>query len=145
LAPILVVFGTHFGTIFLYISRLPENLYFATNIVQNAHLYLPSPLILGPNFNQNLMFFRVSFLDTLFSTFFQHDAQNHDCWTPLGIQLGPKWRPELAKWPPKSSNFIFTVVPLCAPGIDLVPWSLSECHWASFGLILIGSWMLFQF
>ena len=44
------------------------------------------------------MFFRVSFSDTLFSSFFQHDTQKHDFWTPLGIQLGPKWHPKSAKW-----------------------------------------------
>jgi hypothetical protein len=75
LARILIAFGTHFGTNFLYISRLPENLYFSTSIKRNARFNLPNPLILGPNFNQNLMCFRVSFLDTLFSSFFQHDAQ----------------------------------------------------------------------
>jgi hypothetical protein len=95
-APILVVFGTHFGTNFLFISRFPENLYFATSIKRNTRFYLPNPSILGPNFNQNLMFFRVSFLDTLFSSFFKLDVQKHDFGTPLGsssVQNGAQNRP----------------------------------------------------
>ena len=49
LAQILIVFGTPFGTHFLYISRLPENVDFATSIKRNARLYLPNPLISGRN------------------------------------------------------------------------------------------------
>ena len=98
MAPILVAFWTPFGTNFLNISRFPENFYFATSPQRNAHFHFPNPLILRPNFNQILMFFRVSFSDTLFSSFFQHDTQKHDFWTPLGIQLGPKWHPKSAKW-----------------------------------------------
>mgnify|MGYP002805218888 CR=1 FL=1 len=65
---------------------------------RNARFHLPNPPNLWPNFNQILMFFRVSFSDTLFSSFFQHDTQKHDFGIPLGIQLGPKWHPKSAQW-----------------------------------------------
>ena len=70
LAQILVAFWTPFGTNFLNISRFPENLYFATSPQRNAHFHLPNPLNFGQNFNHILMCFRVSFSDTLFSSFF---------------------------------------------------------------------------
>ena len=70
LAPILVAFWTPFGTNFLNISRFPENLYFATGPQRNPHFHLPNPLILEQIFDQILMSFRVSFSDTLFSSFF---------------------------------------------------------------------------
>ena len=64
---ILIVFGTPFGTHFLYRSRIAENVYFATSIKRNARFYLPNPPILGHNSDLNFMFFDLSFLDTLFS------------------------------------------------------------------------------
>jgi hypothetical protein len=102
LALFLIVFWTPFGTNFLNISRFPENLYFATCPQRNSHFPLPNPLILEQIFDQILMFFQVSFSDILFSSFFQHDTQKHDFWTPLEIQLGPKWRPKSAKWRKKA-------------------------------------------
>jgi hypothetical protein len=92
--PILVVFWIPFGTNFLNISRFPENLYFATSLQRKARFHFPNPPNLGQNFNQNLMCFRVSFLDTLFSSFFQHDTQKHDFgtspWNPAGSKMAPK-------------------------------------------------------
>ena len=107
--PILVVFGTPFGTHFLYISRLAENVDFATSIKRNARFYLPNPLILGPNFDQNFMFFLVSFLDTLFRAFFQDDAQKRDFGDPFGIQFGTKWRPISVKWRQKGRKKYWTL------------------------------------
>jgi hypothetical protein len=103
LAPILIVFWIPFGTNFLNISWHTEHCYFATSPQRNARLYLPNPLNLRQNFDQILMCFLILFSDTLFSLFFKHDAQKHDLWTPLGIQLGPKWHPKSAKWRPTSS------------------------------------------
>jgi hypothetical protein len=123
-APILVVFGTQFDTNFLNISRFPENLYFATSIKRNARFYLPNPLILGSIFNQNLMFFRVSFLDALFSSFFQDDTQNHDFGTLLessSVQNGAQNRPSGARGANKKHK-IATV--LGGPGTDLFPESI---------------------
>ena len=119
LVPILIVFWIPFGTNFLNISRFPENLYFATSPQRNAHFHLPNPLILGTNFNQFLMFFRVSFSDTLFSSFFQHDTQKHDFWTPLGIQLGPKWHPISAKWHQKAPKKHKIATLLGGPGKNM--------------------------
>ena len=108
-----IVFGFDFGRFldpfwnqfFFNILGFPENLYFATVPQRNPHFHLPNPLILEQIFDQILMFFRVSFSDTLFSSFFQHDTQKHDLWTPLEsswVQNGAQNRPSGAKRPPKS-------------------------------------------
>jgi hypothetical protein len=104
LVPILVAFWTPFGTNFLNISRFPENLYFATRPQRNPHFHLPNPLILEQIFDQILMFFQVSFSDTLFSSFFQHDTQKHYFWTlePSWDQNGGPNRPSGAKRREKS-------------------------------------------
>jgi hypothetical protein len=71
-------------------------------------------------FDQILMFFRVSFSDTLFSSFFQHDTQKHDFWTPLGIQLGPKWHPKLGKWPQQVEKKLHLVLQKRVPESTLL-------------------------
>ena len=42
----------------------------------------PKPSHFGTNFRSNFDVFRVSFSDTLFSSFFQHDARKRDFGTP---------------------------------------------------------------
>ena len=100
MAPILVAFSTPCGINFLNISRFPQIFYFATSPQRNARFHLPNPPNLGPNFNQNLMFFRVSFLDTFFSSFSNMIPKNMIFGTPLEsswVQNGTQNRPSRAK------------------------------------------------
>ena len=89
LAPILVAFWTPFGTNFLNISRFPENLYFATSPQRNAHFHLPNPLILGPNFNQILMFFGSRFRTPFFRHFSNMIPKNMIFGPPFGSSSAP--------------------------------------------------------
>ena len=92
LAPILVVFGTRFWHQFSLYFTIPRKPLFCNTSPAKRSFSPPKPCHFGTNFRSNFDVFRISFSDTIFSSFFQHDTQKHDFWTPLGIQLGPKWR-----------------------------------------------------
>ena len=67
-----------------------------------------------------------------FSHFFKISCQKKWFWNPVGIQLGPKWRPKSAKRCQNNTLFSKMVLPLCAPGTDWLPRSFSERSWAPF-------------
>ena len=99
------VFGSDFGCFldpcwhqFSQYFTIPRKPLFCNTSPAKRSFSPPKPSHFGTNFRSNFDVFRVSFSDTLFSSFFQHDTQKHDFWTPLGIQLGPKWHPKSAKW-----------------------------------------------
>ena len=137
--------GAHLGTIFLKISWHPGHCYLATSILQNAHFNLSSPPILGLIFDYNFMFWGVPFLDTLFSSLFQDDAQSHDSGTPFGTQLEPKWRPETTKWRQTTSIFCFMVVPRGAPlfSRNHSNYCAVGTWWRLKGHFFDGDWVIF--
>ena len=48
------------------------------------------------------MFFQDAIYDPIFLILFEFISKKLDCWTPLEIQLGPKWHLESSNWRPKA-------------------------------------------
>ena len=76
----------------------PRTLLFCNKSPSKRSLLPLKPFHFGTNSQSKFDVFRISFLDTLFSSTVQDDVQQLDLGTPLEIQLGPKWRPKSAKW-----------------------------------------------
>ena len=83
----LIISWTPFGIKFQYISWLPENWCFGTRIMRHACFYFQNPFILVSDFNQDEVLFRVSFLDTIFQSSFQHDATEYEL-PKMAFQIG---------------------------------------------------------
>ena len=60
LPPTLILVGKPFDPIFLSISQVPENYYFATVLIRNACFYFPDPSILLSNNDPKQNFVKIS-------------------------------------------------------------------------------------
>ena len=82
-APILINVWIPLGTDFLYISWLPENSCFATNIMRNACFCPSRPLILTFLIHPKIMAFQDTFLHTLFDHFMLILYEIDQFWDPF--------------------------------------------------------------
>ena len=106
--------------------------------MRNTCFCFPNPEIGASRFYQKLMFFRVSFLDTLFSLFLEYDH-------PFRTQLGPKWRPKSTKQP-KGQNCLFgpLVTLFWGPGTDPFPETIPIDLFVKVKRFVIDLWWIWD-
>ena len=134
----LVVLGTSFGIIFLYVSQLPANSYFATGMMRNLLFYNFWPPILASEMNQQMMSFQTPVFDFILLNF-------HYCFLKSskssGRQNGTPNRPSGATL----INNIDTGIPWERPPLAvMICWCILMSFWLTFGALLLPPGHMFH-